>query len=421
VCAFASVSAFAQFPDTLDLDQAVALAIENHASLRAAAANLQSADAGKSLALSGYWPQIGFSASGVHTEGTFVFNPSIASRNQIYSTYTSGFSASQLIYDFGKTSNRVGATSDLIEATKEDYRSVRDAVILNVSVAYYTALEAADITKVNVETVGQAEDHLTRARAFYTVGRRPMLDVTSAEVDLANANVALIRAKNSEQVALLQLQNGMGIHTSRRILFRTIGRLDSVVISLDSAKSIGFRNRSDVLAARARYEALDAFASATWSQHLPTISASGTYNWSGFDEKLFGRWTAGVTFSLPIFQGFGIDAQVDQARAAAAAQLAQVRLTLENAMLDIEQNYLGVQEAEERIPAANKLLEKAEESLRQAERQYAAGVGTAIEVTDAQVARANARITAIQARYDEAVAIARLHRAMGGMADQAMR
>jgi outer membrane protein TolC len=86
---------------------------------------------------------------------------------------------------------------------------------------------------------------------------------------------------------------------------------------------------------------------------------------------------------------------------------------MQNAMLDVEQNYLAVGEAAERIAATSKLVEQADESLHLAEKQYAAGVGTAIDVTDAQVARANAHITAIQALYDHTIALTRLRQAMG--------
>jgi outer membrane protein TolC len=413
-----TLAAFAPFaalsaPDSLSLDGAVALALEHHASVRFAESAVASAEAGKSLALSGYWPQIGFTATGTHTEGAFVFNPSIKPANQIYSQYSTGFSASQLIYDFGRTSNKVGANTDQVLASQEDLRATRMAIAANAAVAYYSALEASEVTQVNQEAMKQAEDHLRSARAFYSVGKRPMLDVTTAEVDVANANVALIRARNAEQVAMVQLMNAIGVHPAGGYALLPAPRTDSVGISIDTARAVGFRNRPDIIAARKRYQALDEFASATWSQHLPSLSATGAYNWSGFDEKLYGRWNAGLTLTIPIFQGFGINAQVDQAKAAADGQLAQVRLTMENAMLDVEQNYLAVREAEERTVATAKLVEKAEESLRLAEKQYAAGVGTAIDVTDAQLSRANARITAGQAQYDRAMAIIRLNRAMG--------
>jgi len=404
--------------DTLTVESALALAVEHQPLLQAADAEVASAEAGKRLALSNYWPQLSFSATGTHTEGIFVFNPSIAARNQIYSTYTTGFTASQLIYDFGKTSSRVGANTDLVTASKQDSRLASMTVATGVEVAFYAAMQAKELTVVNQETVKQNEDHLRMAQAFYKAGTRPLLDVTQAEVNLANANVGLITARNAERVALLQLENSMGVHLRPGYVLKGNVNTSPLEISLDSARTVAMQERPDILSARAHYDALSAFASATFGLHLPTIAATGTYNWSGFDVKLYGRWTAGLTFSLPIFQGFGINAQVDQANAAVQAQFAQVRLTYESAMLDVEQNYLAVDAAAERIAATSKLVEQADESLRLAEKQYAAGVGTAIEVTDAQVARANARITAIQAVYDHTIAITRLRESMGTISTQ---
>ncbi len=402
-------------PDTLTVQRAIALGLDHHPSLRAAEAGVLYAEGGKKLALSTYFPAVNFSASGTHNEGAFVFNPSFAPSQQIYTSYTTGFSATQMLYDFGKTSNRVGANTGLVRAAQEDYRSARDAVVNNVQVAFFASLEAKDVIKVNEETVQQAEDHLRQAKAFYSVGKRPLLDVRRAEVDVANANLGLIHARNLEQVSRLQLENALGMHLSPGFILKGSVDTAGLTITLDSARISAVAHRPDILSASARYESFSSLAAAAWYQHLPTLSANGTYNWSGFDQKLYGRWTAGVTFSLPIFQGFGINAQVQQAEAAAEAQMAEVKLTLENALLDVEQTYLSVREAEERIAATEKLVDQAEESLRLAEKQYAAGVGTSLEVTDAQITRSNARISSIQSTYDHTIALTRLARAMGIM------
>ena len=82
-------------------------------------------------------------------------------------------------------------------------------------------------------------------------------------------------------------------------------------------------------------------------------------------------------------------------------------------MLEVEQNYLQFQEATERLVATAKLVDEAEEALVLAERQYAAGVGTQLDVTDAQLTRSNARITDIKARFDLSSALVRLRRSVG--------
>ncbi len=400
--------------DTLTVDRAVELALQYHPSLRSAGATERGAAAGHRLAVSSYYPFLSFAASATHTEGVFVSNPLFPARSQIYSNYSGSLQAQLLLYDFGKTSNRVGANTDLADAASSDYTATRELVKMNVEVAYFGLLAAKRVAAVNQEAVTQANKHLTQAKAFYSVGRRPQFDVTKAEVDLANANVNLIHANNLSQLARVQLENAMGIHPTGQYEVTEEMRATPFAASMDSAKALAFQVRPEIQSARARLEASKSLASATRSQHLPTLSAIGNYSWNGFEPTpLYPRWNAGVQLILPIFQGFSIAAQVEQAEASVDAAQAALDAQLEAVRLEVELNYLTLKEAEERRVAAAKLVEQAEANLNIAERQYAAGVGTPLEVTDAQLTRSNAQIVNIQALYDYITSLVRLRRAMG--------
>ncbi len=400
--------------DTLTIERAVELALQYHPSLRGAEANVRAAAAGHRLAVSSYFPSLSFVGSATHTEGVFVSNPLFPSRSQIYSNYSGSLQAQLTLYDFGKTSNRVGANTDLTDAAVADFKAARELVKLNAQVAYVGLLAARKVVVVNQEAVVQTTKHLTQARAFYAAGRRPQFDVTKAEVDLANANVNLIRAKNLLQVGRVQLENAMGMHPSGEYVVSEEVRIGPFTAGIDSVVGVALQVRPELQAARARLEAARSAARSTWSQHLPTLSAVGNWSWNGFQPSpLYPRWNAGLQFSLPIFQGFSISAQVEQAEASAAAAQAALDTETETVRLDVEQNFLAMKEAEERRVAAAKLVEQAEANLNIAERQYAAGVGTALEVTDAQLTRSNAQIVNIQSLYDTITSVVRLQRAMG--------
>ncbi len=408
------VRAYGGGMDTLTIEQAVQLALDHHPSIRLAEANVRGAVAGHKGAMAGYLPAITFSANATHTEGVFVFNPSVPSRYQIYSNYTGGFQAQQLLFDFGKTINRVGANTDLADAATSDYVSSRELVIANVQIAYYGLLAARGVARVNDEAVDQAGKHLLQAKAFYTVGTRPRFDVTKAEVDLANAKVNQIRATNQMQVAQVQLENAMGFHPGGKYTVSESQPIPLIAATMDSARAVALRQRPELQAAHLRVGAALSQARAAWSQHLPTLSAVGTWNWNGFDPSpLYPRWSAGIQLTLPIFQGFSLDAQVDQANAAADAALAAFDAQAQSVLLEVEQAYLDLKETEERKVATAKLVEQADENFTLAQRQYAAGVGTAIEVSDAQLSRSNAQITNIQAQYDYITSLVRLRRALG--------
>jgi outer membrane protein TolC len=400
---------------TLSLERAVSLALEHHPSLRAASANLRSAASGLTQAEASYFPSLSASATFSRTDGAFVFNPDFPPRNQTYNNYSTGFQLNQTIFDFGRTIGKVASGSQFVEAATQDAEAVRCAVIANTEIAYFGYLQAREVVLVNEEAVAQSDRHLREAKAFVSVGARAQFDVTRAEVDLANANVGLIRARNQLQLAKLQLDNAMGMHLGPYEVHDSLS-IRLFEISLDSAKALMFERRQELWAAKARVNANRSLVTAAWAQHLPTLSGFGTWTWSNFDFPLFSRWNAGVTFSLPLFQGFSVVAQVDQARANADAAEAALESLTESLLLETEQNYLGVREASERLLATSKLVEQAEQSLNLAERQYAAGVGSALEISDAQLTLSNARITRIQALYDYNSFLVRLQRSIGILA-----
>jgi outer membrane protein len=420
-CATAPAQSGGTTPSFLTQDQAIALALEHHPSLRNAGANLRVSEALVRQALSAYFPLISASGSGSHIEGAFVFNPSIPARDQMYNSYSLGIQGQLTMFDFGKTANRVGAGNRTVEAAEFDVRAARDQVVTNVQIAYFGYMQARRVDRVNQEAVAQAAEHLAQAKAFYSVGRRPQFDVTKAEVDLANANVALIRGRNQLQLARIQLENAMGVHPAEDFRIEDQFVISPVAVSLDSVKAVAMERRPEVLGGRARLRANEALVSAAWSQHLPTLSATGSYTWSGFSTpivllpQLFGRWSAGLSLTFPIFQGFSLDAQVEQAKANVDGAKASLDLLIENVLLEVEQNFYALGEASERIGAAVRLVEQAEQNLNLAQRQYAAGVGTPLDVADAQLSRSNALITQIQAEYDYNVALVRLRRAAGIM------
>jgi outer membrane protein len=399
--------------DSLTIDQAVQIALNNNPLLSSASASVQSAAAGLTLARSTYWPSITATGSALRTGGAFVLNPSFPSQDRTYNTYTAGISASQTILDFGRMVGRVNGTSSQLTAAESDYRGNRDSVITNVEIAYYGVTQAQQVVAVNQEALDRAADHLRQVKAFFSAGTRAQLDVTRTEVDLANANVNLIRARNQLRIARVQLENAMGVHPTKPYVVRYDFDVNPYTMSFDSVREIAFRERPSVVSAQARVAANESFVTAAWSQHLPTVSATAGYLWSNFNFPLLSRWNAGLTLTLPIFQGFGIQAQVEQAQASLQSARSSLDVTRENVRLDVEQSFLGVQEANERIGASTKLVDQAKEAVNLAEKQYAAGVGTQLEVSDAQLVLSNAEITRIQALYDYNSGLARLMRAMG--------
>ena len=405
--------------DSLSIQSATKIALEYHPAIKSASAGYDLAHSNLRLSRSGYFPQIDLTGSASRTDGAFVFNPSFPPRQQQYNNYTAGIAVQQMLFDFGRTNNSVSADEQFLNASDFDLKAARENVIMNVQVNYYSYLESQYIEKVNEETLTQAEEHLKIAEAFYKVGSRPQYDVTNAEVEVANANLNLIRAKNQVRIARLQLNNSMGVYIPGS--YTTTDSLKAVIenISLDSAKGTAVDSRSELKSSYLVLSAGKSLISAAWDQNLPILSAYGNYNWSGFNLPLYSRWNAGINFTLPIFQGFYVNAQVQKAEANVELAQANLDVLKQAILLDVEQNYLSLDEAKNRIDAAKQLVIQAEENFKLATGRYKSGVGSATEITDAQLALSNAKTTNIQAVYDYLTALIRLKKSMGTLADTA--
>ena len=409
----AAAAARAQQIDTLTLEQAVMLALEHQPSLNGAYGGVRAADAAAKQARAGFFPSVAFSASDTRTGGTVLLSPSIPPAQRTYSSYSAALQGALTLWDFGKTSGRLSQNDQLADAAQGDYSSAREIVAVNTEVAYLAYLEARRLVAVNQEALATSARHLAQARAFFATGRRPQLDVTKAEVDSLNANVNLIQARNAYRVARLQLENTMGVHPAGDYAVVDSIFVPAMYTTLEEARATALRNRPEIIAAEARAGAASASVTAAWGQHLPTISASGGYTWNGYAFPLLSRWSAGLTFTLPIFQGWALDAGVELAEANSQIARSALDVLREGVLLEVEQQWLAIREASERAVATAKLVQESEENLNLVERQYAAGVATSLDESDARLTLANSQITDIQAQYDYRTAVIRLRRAMG--------
>ena len=405
--------ALAQQLDTLTLERAVTLAIANQPSLRGSEAGVRAADAGFRQARAGFLPSAGFSASDTRTGGTVILSPAIPPPQRIYSSYSAALLGNLTIWDFGKTSGKVSQNSYLYDAAHGDYASAIEVIALNTEVAYLAFLQARRVVTVDEEALATTSHHLIQARAFYTTGRRPQLDVTKAEVDSLNAEVNLIQARNTYRIARLQLENAMGVHPAAEYAVVDSFTVPATSASLQEARSTALRNRPELTSAQARVDAGKGGVTAAWGQHLPTIAAFGGYTWSAFDLPLFSHWNAGLSFTLPIFQGFALDAGIELAEANRDMAQSNLDTLTESVMLEVERQWLTVRAAAERAVATAKLVQESRENLNLVERQYAAGVATPLDESDARLTLSNSEITDIQAQYDYRTALIRLRRAMG--------
>jgi len=399
----------------LSLEECITLALKYHPSLSAGQATLEAQKARVEQALAAYYPQIDFKTT--YNTATSNYSGSRAPTHNwnFDDTFSMGPSLNQLIYDFGRTSNSVKINRENAVASQQDLQTARQNVILNVRQTYYGVLQSMALIKVAEETLTQNQQRLTQAEGFYQAGTRSKIDVTKAEVDLANVQLALIRAKNSYQVSRANLNNAMGLREGLRFAVVETIDFNPTGIALEEILHSAYTRRPEILQIKAKQRGQEASVELARSGYYPTISGnmSNTWRTDEVPNDPAWDWSVGAALTIPIFSGFSTKSQVAEARAQLRNLTAQEESLRQNIRLEAEQAYLNLNEALDRIAVTKKSVDQARENYDLASGRYQVGVGQPLEINDAEVLLANARANHINALYDYKVAEARIEKTMG--------
>jgi outer membrane protein len=417
-----SASAFVASADTLSLKGYVKLVLEHNPQPKIAAGAVQASSAAREKSRASLLPRIGASA-GIARSGRN--NASGGPGTNVYSTGTgntssAGINAQTLIFDFGKTPLQYKASGKNLDAVNYDLKSTLQTTVLNARSAYFNFLLSEQLLKVNEDAHKQAQLHYNQAKTLFEVGKQAQIAVTKANVDVANALVNVIHARNSLKLARVQLETTAGITiTDPLVLTDSLGGAEDS-ISMNEALSQAEQKRPELLASKARLESARLQLKSARASYLPAINASGGYDWrnsstSELPSPLWHNpgWSVGAALSIPLFQGGSLHAGVLQADAALKQAEASLDAVILSVTQEVQQNVLQEIEARERISATAVLVAQAAESLRMSQERYRTGIATSIEITDAEMTLADARSSHVQAQFDYRVAHAKLLSAIG--------
>ena len=237
--------------------------------------------------------------------------------------------------------------------------------------------------------------------------------MTKAEVDLSNARINLIKAENALRITKVILDNAMGMPNAPEYTIEDALLYQKYNITLKDAIDKAYENRPDLMSVITKKNVAESSIELAKKGYYPTLSGNASYDWAGEKLPLQDGWNVGATITLPIFSGYLTDYQVKEARARLNVLKAQEESFRQGVLLEVQQAYLNLREAEERISTAQLTVRQAQENLELANGRYAAGLGNPLEVTDAQIAYSNAKTSYIQALSDYNVAMASLEKAMG--------
>lgn len=394
----------------LTLDEAVTMALNNHPQVVEAKENLNGAEARTGQALANYYPQISFAADWNRGRSFLTAQESI----KLTEVNTDALYLKQTIYDFGRTSGAVDVARGNRDVVDNALTVTRQDLMLRVKSAFYLLLATEKQVIAASETVTSREDIFRQAQEFFNQGIRAKVDVARAEATMFAARTSLIRAENNRDIARLELANTMGMASmGERTLVEPLS-VSPPLPERNSSCQDALRNRAELHQVAALKTAASGTLKSAKSSYLPILSGVASVGYADRDFPPTGNvWGVGLNLSVPLFSGFSSVEQVREAIATVNAIEARQNNLRLHIIKEVESAWLGGNEASARIVSTEKEVAAANESKLLAEGRYQEGVGSIIEVTDAQSQALDAQTANIQAQYDYYTALARLDRAVG--------
>ena len=419
-----SVASMAMAAESMDvnIEDCVQMALNNNHTIKSALADYDAAVWKRHEARRTAGPTLNWTSAARRIGGAA---PNDANVNALYSNtvavsmpiYTGGqLEASMRAADLGLDASEIA-----IEATKQSIKAKTQA-------AYFKALNCRNQIKVSQESVNTIEEHLKNVNAQYSVGTVAKTDVLASQVQLSNAQLGLVSAKNNYNVAIAALNNVIGQPADTNLNLKDELDYNPYEISLDSCTQYARDNRPDILAADYQVKIAKAQEDIAGAGNKPKVNAEVSRSFAG--EKPFGSdtkqtdfyytqntWYMGLGMSWNIFDNNVTQAKVKQSEAATLKAEENAKSLRENSDLEVRTAYLNLNAAAQSIDTAKVAVEKAKEDYKIAQVRYTAGVGTNLDVMDAESKLTTAQSNYYNALYQYNSSKADLDRAMGIMVD----
>ena len=411
----APVSAQSPTGQLLTLSDALRIGLENHPRIKSANERIGSQQAVLGQQTAAYFPTLSLS-----NQYRTSLSSSSGGNDHAADTISSIGSLNMTLYNFGKREANVQSARETLGAVQQDYATTSQDIALSIKQAYYVYLATQALVKVRQETVRSRELLVRQARGFFEVGTRAKIDVARAEANLFTAQADLIATENAVKIAWVTLRNAMG---SPRLPEQPVAEDSPEVefsMNLAGARNVAYESRTELKSFEAQRRSSDQLIANARRSHLPDLIFDATYgrrhvsDQKGFNTfPLQPTWSVQLSFNIPIFDGFRTTQRVEETLHNYYRVRADEEDRRQSIALEVEQSYLRVVETQERIKATESAAKAAKENLDLAQGRYQVGVGSIIEVTDAETLYTDAQTTYIRTIYDYKIADAQLARAMG--------
>jgi outer membrane protein len=404
--------------ETLTLKDAEALALKNNPQISVGRLTALASQQVTRETRSNLWPTVSADITGVDALSNSRITAGGLNNPIIYERAAGGVTGSQLITDFGRTTNLVASASLAAKAEAQNAIATIQQVLLAVNQAYYGVLQSHAVLRVAEETVKDRQLLTDQVSALAANKLKSQLDLSFANVNLAQAKLLLLDAQNNDKAAQASLSAILGFATVQNfVLAEDTGPMDEPPADIDSLIAEAFAKRPEILELDYDYQSLQKFKTAERDLLLPSLRALGAVGGAPVrnDHLSSWYWAVGANLDIPIFNGFLYSARAHEAdlrSQAARERLVDLRNRISR---DVRTSWLNANSAYQRLAVTQQLVQQAQLALDLAQSRYQLGLGSIVELSQAQLQATQAEISNAQAGYDYRQALAALRYQTSGL------
>ncbi|HXA79219.1 MAG TPA: TolC family protein [Candidatus Acidoferrales bacterium] len=395
-------SVAAQSVQKLSLHDAEQIAVQNHPQIQAATDIASAAKAQVTEQRSAYYPTAYGSVTAADSENNSRIAAGALNNPIIYERYANGLTVNQLVTDFGRTHELVKSSDLHARAEQENVATSRADVLLGVDQAYFAVQKAQSVLNVAQETVKERQLVADQVGELEKNKIKSGLDLSFANVDLAQAQLLLVQAQNDLEASYAQLSAALGYEDER-----TFELAEEPVPPAPSANFAdlleqALQNRPELISLRLDADSAHSYARAERDLSLPTISATGSAGLTpvGADQLAPRYAAAGVNVNIPIFNGHLFGALRSEANSRAKADDQYVRDLQNRIVRDVRTAWLNSNSAFQRLALTEQLLRNSTDALDLAQARYKLGLSSIIELSQAQLNLTQAELESASSKFD---------------------
>jgi outer membrane protein len=396
----------ASTPIRLSLKDAEEIALKNNPAISVARLNALASHQVTREARSSLLPYAAINLTGVDAQDNSRISAGGLNNPIIFPRAAGGITVSQLITDFGHTTNLLASVRYQEKAQDQTAIATKEDILLAVNQAFYNTLQSAAVLRVAQQTVASRQVLADQVSALARSKLKSDLDLSFANVNLAQAKLLLLDAENNNKAAMATLSAILGYPNLKNFtLVEDTTPLAPPTENVDQLIADALSQRPEILALQFESESAEKLHAAQRDQLLPTISALGAVGGAPVRDDRLESWygAIGVNIQIPVFNGFFWRSKEAELRAQAAEQrLFDLR---DRITRDVRTSWLNASTAYNRVNVSQQLQDQANRALDLAQTRYQLGLSSIVELSQAQLQQTQAEIGSAQATYDYRLAL----------------